>query len=100
MSEMDQCCPELEVRGAWLVAGTTRTSEHWSISRGREQGEQKEHYISRLRSLGSMLEAVPSQESVKNCWTVQGLFVCSIRTCAGDQTPQEVQGCRDGLERG
>lgn len=62
-SEMDQHCPELEVRGVRLVAGTTRTAEHWSISRGREWrgkagAEQKEHYISRLRSLGSILEAV------------------------------------------
>lgn len=37
-SEMDQSCPELQVRGARLVAGTTRTSERRSISRGREWG--------------------------------------------------------------
>lgn len=66
-SEMDQSCPELQVRGARLVAGTTRTSERRSISRGREWGgkagaERKEHCVSRLRSLGSVLEAVRSHE--------------------------------------
>lgn len=69
--KMDQQRQELEVRGAWLVGGATMTSECWSLSKGGEwRGEagakQEEHYISRLRSLGSILEAVGSQESVRN----------------------------------